>query len=64
MSFVLKFIYSEKATKFCEIFTLILYYVVPVKSKVKISQRIYELYLQIRVIWIWIEYVHEFAEHY
>ena len=35
---VIKFIYSEKATKFCEIFTLILSYVVPVKSKVKISQ--------------------------
>ena len=34
----LKFIYSEKATKFCEIFTLLLPYVVPVKSKVKISQ--------------------------
>ena len=32
----LKFIYSEKATKFCEIFTLLLSYVVPVKSKVKI----------------------------
>ena len=49
---ILKFIYSEKATKFCEIFTLLLSYVVPVKSKVKISQnfvafsllRIYELY--------------------
>ena len=35
---VLKFIYSEKATKFCEIFTLLLSYVVQVKSKVKISQ--------------------------
>ena len=35
---LLKFIYSEKATKFCEIFTLLLSYVVPVKSKVKISQ--------------------------
>ena len=34
----LKFIYSEKATKFYEIFTLFLSYVVPVKSKVKISQ--------------------------
>ena len=34
----LKLIYSEKATKFCEIFTLLLFYVVPVKSKVKISQ--------------------------
>ena len=32
------FIYSEKATKICEIFTLLLSYVVPVKSKVKISQ--------------------------
>ena len=32
--FFLKFIYSEKATKFCEIFTLLLSYVVPVKSKV------------------------------
>ena len=35
---LLKFIYSEKATKFCEIFTLFLSYVVPVKSKAKISQ--------------------------
>ena len=36
---MLKFIYSEKATKFCEIFTLLLSYnVVPVKSKVKILQ--------------------------
>ena len=33
-----KFIYSERATKFFEIFTLLLSYVVPVKSKVKISQ--------------------------
>ena len=35
---MVKFIYSEKATKFCEIFTLLLSYVVLVKSKVKISQ--------------------------
>ena len=34
----LKFIYSEKATNFCEISTLLLSYVVPVKSKVEISQ--------------------------
>ena len=34
----LKFIYSEKATKCFEIFTLLLSYVVPVKSKVKISK--------------------------
>ena len=35
---LVKFIYSEKATKFCEIFTLLLSYVVPVKNKVDISQ--------------------------
>ena len=33
-----KFIYSEKATKFCEIFTLLLTVCTVVKSKVKISQ--------------------------
>ena len=33
----IKFIYSEKATKFCEISTLLLSYVVPVKCKVEIS---------------------------
>ena len=38
MILCLKFIYSEKATKFYEIFTFLLSYVVPVKSKVKISQ--------------------------
>ena len=37
-SLPLKFIYSEKAAKFCGIFTLLLSYVVPVKSKLKISQ--------------------------
>ena len=36
--FLLKFIYSEKATKFCEIFTLLLTTVHTVKSKVNISQ--------------------------
>ena len=35
---VLKFIYSEKATKFCEIFPLLLTAVHTVKSKGKISQ--------------------------
>jgi hypothetical protein len=33
-----KFIYLEKATTFCEISTLLLSYVVQVKSKVEISQ--------------------------
>ena len=37
-SLVLKFIYSEKATKFCEIFPLLLTAVHTVKSKGKISQ--------------------------
>ena len=35
---LLKFIYSEKATKFCEIFLLLLTAVHTVKSKGKISQ--------------------------
>ena len=35
---MLKFIYSEKATKLCEISTLLLSFVVPVKSKVEILQ--------------------------
>ena len=34
----LKFIYFEKATAFWKIFTLLLSYVVPVKTKVKILQ--------------------------
>ena len=38
LPYTLKFIYSEKATKFWEISTLLLSYVVPVKSKVEISQ--------------------------
>jgi hypothetical protein len=36
----LKFTYSEKATKFCEISTLLLSSVVSVKSKVEISQNV------------------------
>ena len=35
---MVKFIYSEKATKFCGISTLLLSYLVPVKTKVEISQ--------------------------
>ena len=34
---LIKFIYSEKATNFCEIFTVDLSYVVTVKSTVEIS---------------------------
>ena len=36
----LKFIYSEKATKFCEISTVDMSYAVTVKSKVEISQNL------------------------
>ena len=36
--FILKFIYSKKATEFCEIFTLLMSYGVPVKSKMQFSQ--------------------------
>ena len=48
---LLKFIYSEKATKFCEIFTLLLTDTTQDKSKVKISKilwplRIYKLYIK------------------
>ena len=35
---MIKFMYSERATNFCEISTLLLSYVVPVKSKVDILQ--------------------------
>jgi hypothetical protein len=37
---ILKFIYSEKATKFCEIFTVDLSYVMPVKSMVEILKNV------------------------
>jgi hypothetical protein len=38
MTFYIKFIYSEKSTKFCEISTIDLSYVVPIKSTVEILQ--------------------------
>ena len=38
LAYQVKFIYSEKATKFCEIFPLLLTAVHTVKSKGKISQ--------------------------
>jgi hypothetical protein len=53
---LLKVIYSEKATKFCEIFTLLLSYGVPVESeredfaKFCGHLRIYELYMPIIVL--------------
>ena len=47
-----KFIYSEKATKFCEIFTLLLSCVVPVKSNVKISKN----FVPSQNIWTLLDY--------
>ena len=49
----LKFIYSEKATKFCEISTFLLFYVVPVKSKVEISQNFvaFSEYMNFKYVW-------------
>ena len=41
--FFLKFVFSEKATKLCEIFTLLLTVCTVVKSKVKISQNFMNL---------------------
>ena len=49
---MLKFIYSEKATKFCEISTVDLSYVVPVKSKVEISQNFvaFSEYMNLKIV--------------
>ena len=43
---MIKFIYSEKVAKFCEVSTIDLSYLVPVKSTVEISQTFvaYELW--------------------
>ena len=54
----LKFVYSEKATKFCEILTLLLSYVVLVKSKVKISQN-FVAYMNF-IVYLWFVYNHQF----
>ena len=50
----LKYIYSEKATKFCKISTLLLTYVVQVKSKVEILQKFLASseYMNFKTFWI------------
>ena len=48
---ILKFKYSEKATKCCEISTVDLSYIVPVKSTVEISQNIWTLICEPQSIW-------------
>ena len=52
-TFWLKLIYSEKATKFYEIFTLLLFYEASVKSKVKISQNfvVFSEYMNFINLW-------------
>ena len=52
---VLKFIYSEKATKFWEISTVDLSYVVPVKSTVEISQNFvaFPTYINFTCMYSW-----------
>ena len=49
----LKFIYPEKATKFCEISTVDLSYVLPVKSMVEISQNYvaFSEYMNFKTLW-------------
>ena len=53
---IIKFIYSENATKFCEIFTVLLSYVVPVKSKGKILQNLvaFSEYMNFEKFKIWL----------
>ena len=56
MFVLLKFIYSEKATKFCKISTVDLSYVVPVKSTVEILQNFVEFseYMNFNMDCFWI----------
>ena len=57
---VVKFIYSEKATKFCKIFTLLLSSVAPVKSKVKILQNFeaFSEYMNFKIVLELLSFVH------
>ena len=56
---IIKFIYSEKATTFFEIFILLLPYVVPVKSKVKIFV-VFSEYMNFNDMWwkLWKSWMH------
>ena len=45
--------YSKKATKFCEISTLLLSYLLPVKSKVQISQNFVVFLEYVNFITLW-----------
>ena len=54
--FLLKFIYSEKATKFCEIFTLLLTVCTVVKNKAKISQSFvaFSKYMNFNIVYVFV----------
>ena len=62
----LKFIYPEKATKFCEISTLLLSYVVPVKIKVEISQNFaaFSEYMKFKFLHVGIQNVTFYLDSY
>ena len=52
---MVKFIHSEKATKFCKISILLLSYLVPVKNKVEISQNFvaFSEYMNFKPLDLW-----------
>ena len=57
--YIVKFIYSEKATKFCEISTLLLTVCTVVKSKVEISRNFvaFSEYMNFTITYIYHVYV-------
>ena len=59
---IVKFIYSEKATKFCKISTIDLSYVVTVKSMVEISQNFVAFSKYIWTLERMIYFSHEIAQ--
>ena len=56
---LLKFKYSEKATKFCEISMIDLSYVRPVKSIVEILQNFVAFLVYMNFIFIYLSYHHK-----
>ena len=59
---MLKFIYPEKATKFCEISTVDLSYVVMVKSTVEISQNFVAFSEYMNFNWKFLEFKDDFKK--
>ena len=52
---VVKFIFSEKATKFCKTSTLLLFYVVPVKSKISQNFVAFSEYMNFKIGCCWMK---------